>query len=468
MIIYITQKGLAHMKPELHNYDIYPKVFPCGRDIEITVKPMGCHAAFAMTEHKILIHRLDGGTPGRSYNSWNSIEIKASPSEADGCLRFTAKFETECEYFIRIYCDSRRVVQLSVYALESDLACRIPLRGDLHMHTCRSDGSQDPAIVAANYRKAGYDFLAITDHNRYYPSLEAIKKYSSVPLSFNLIPGEEVHVPLTDVHIVNFGGTYSVNGILKDSPNYTETDGDISGRSFGVTQSTALPETLTRDEYEAEIKKIADGLNLPEGVEPLSYAACLWAFDHIKRAGGLGIFAHPYWIADMWHIPEKFTKYMMKEHPFDAFEVLGGENYYQQNGYQAALYYEEWKEGRVHPIVGSTDSHNSTEHNRNGFICSTIVFAHENERCDIISSIKDKYSVAVDTISKEYRLVGEFRYQKYACFLMENWYPLHDSLCETEGKLMKEWYCGDTDTAAALEYFRPKMDAMFKKYFVTL
>ena len=43
---------------------------------------------------------------------------------------------------------------------------------------------------------------------------------------------------------------------------------------------------------------------------------------------------------------------------------------------------------------------------RNGDICSTIVFAHANERTDIIQSIKDKYSVAVDTISKEYRLVG--------------------------------------------------------------
>ena len=59
----------------------------------------------------------------------------------------------------------------------------------------------------------------------------------------------------------------------------------------------------------------------------------------------------------MYHIPEPLTRYMMKKHPFDAFEVLGGENYYEQNGFQTALYYEEYKNGRVHAIVGSTDSH---------------------------------------------------------------------------------------------------------------
>jgi len=123
----------------------------------------------------------------------------------------------------------------------------------------------------------------------------------------------------------------------------------------------------------------------------------------------------------------------------------------------------------VHPIVGSTDSHNSTEHNRNGFICSTIVFAHENERTDLIASVKDKYSVAVDTISAEYRLVGEFRFQKYACFLLDNWYPIHNQLCETEGRLMKEWYTTGSETAAKmLELVRPAMDEMFKKYFVTV
>ena len=117
--------------------------------------------------------------------------------------------------------------------------------------------------------------------------------------------------------------------------------------------------------------------------------------------------------------------------------LLGGENFFSHNGFQTALYYKMRAEGYDVPVVGSTDSHGSTEHNRNGDICSTIVFAHANERTDIIASIKDKYSVAVDTISKEYRLVGEFRYQKYASFLMENWYPVHDRLAAVDGEIMR-------------------------------
>ena len=35
------------MKRELINYDIFPKVIPVGREVSITIKPMGGHAAFA-------------------------------------------------------------------------------------------------------------------------------------------------------------------------------------------------------------------------------------------------------------------------------------------------------------------------------------------------------------------------------------------------------------------------------------
>jgi hypothetical protein len=37
-------------------------------------------------------------------------------------------------------------------------------RGNLHCHSDRSDGMRPPAEVAAAYREAGYDFLALSDH----------------------------------------------------------------------------------------------------------------------------------------------------------------------------------------------------------------------------------------------------------------------------------------------------------------
>lgn len=40
------------------------------------------------------------------------------------------------------------------------------LRGNLHTHTTQSDGEYDPDEVFDEYKKRGYDFLAITDHDR--------------------------------------------------------------------------------------------------------------------------------------------------------------------------------------------------------------------------------------------------------------------------------------------------------------
>ena len=38
-------------------------------------------------------------------------------------------------------------------------------RGNLHTHTTNSDGDSPPDVVTAWYRDAGYDFLALTDHD---------------------------------------------------------------------------------------------------------------------------------------------------------------------------------------------------------------------------------------------------------------------------------------------------------------
>jgi len=365
-----------------------------------------------------------------------------------------------------LYQGDKYLFQLNLYALEADLACRLPLRGDLHLHTCRSDGNEHPAIVCANYRKIGLDFLVITDHGRYYPSLEAGQSYKDTGMTLNILPGEEVHLPMTNVHIVNARGTFSVNGLLEISAQYKECGDDLTKRSL----NGEAPAILDNETYVQQIEELMASercADCPNNVDKRSFAVCCWALDRIRESGGLGIFAHPYWISNLFNVSVPLTNHIMQKHPFDAFEVLGGENYYEQNGLQTAMYYEECAKGRVHPIVGSTDSHNSTENNRNGAICSTIVFAHANEREDILQSVKDLYSVAVDTISSEFRLVGSFRLQKYTCYLMQHWYPIHDRLAAADGELMRQYYIGETD-ACVLAAMKEKSAAMFRKYFKTL
>ena len=76
----------------------------------------------------------------------------------------------------------RNIVALLILlvAFPSDAAW---LRGNLHTHTLESDGDSTPAEVVQWYASHGYDFLAITDHDK----ITVIASDAIV-----LIPGEEV------------------------------------------------------------------------------------------------------------------------------------------------------------------------------------------------------------------------------------------------------------------------------------
>lgn len=445
------------VKLELTNYDIFPKVFKCDTPVEVTIKPLGLHVAFS-GEYTIQVRAFNEGNSARYPERNNLKEYPVTPCE-DGCIRFTHTYKDEQEHYVDIVRDGKRVVRLSVYSLYEDLVGRYPFRGDLHMHTTRSDGNQAPAIVVANYRKNGYDFLAITDHDSYYPSLEAINAYKDVPIEYNLVTGEEIHLEGNDIHIVNFGGKYSVNALMPGDHHMDVGDGKDLRSLDGE-----CPDVISVEEYKRQVNELAETLNIPEGIEKFTYAACVWIFNHIRKADGLGIFAHPYWLQNVLHVPESLTEYIMATQPFDAFEVLGGENYFEQNGWQTIRYYEDRAKGRRYPIVGSTDSHSSV-HNRNALIASTIVFAPENTREGIVYSIKDFYSVAVDSISTELRIVGEMRFVRYATFLLREFFPLHDELCFEEGRLMKDYACGEEGAEETLRFISGRMKRQREKYF---
>ena len=449
------------MKSVLYSYDVFPKVFLANREKQITIQSLGAHTAFAPDrEYTAKVYKVDQGNP-RTYSERGGRFERACKTDADGFLRFTGVFEGEGEYFINLHADpaANPICTLSVYALDEDMAGRVPYRGDLHMHTCRSDGREAPATVAANYRGHGYDFTVISDHSRYYPSLEAIAYFDGLT-DLNIVPGEEVHLPLNDVHYVNFGGTYSINALVKPSPNDEQGD-DLSKRSLDGN----APDPMSREDFEAMIHERAKSVPRENLSERLSFAVMQWVYEHMQANGGLGIFPHPYWLCQMMHLPEEYTEFVYKEAPFDAFEVLGGENYYPHNGFQTGFYYEMKAKGFDYPVVGSTDSHGSTEHNRNALICSTIVFAKENSREGLVDAIKNKYSIAVDTISKEYRLVGDFRLMKYASFLIENYFPIHDLACSAEGYYMNRYIAGDERAAAMLKAMKGQVPEMQKKYF---
>ncbi len=461
-------------KSILWTYDIFPKVFVVNEKASITVRNIGERVIFADgKDYKVAVTWLPGGSAKDHKYSGYKKEIVAKGNK-DGGFNFDFSFPYEGEYYIAAYGiksdGSEKKIVLPVYAVESDLKGRYPFMGDLHMHTCLSDGAHTPEFVASSYRAHGYDFLAITDHNRYYPSLRAINSFKNLPTEYALIPGEEVHMPdVYDTHVsphtVNFGGEYSINALVEGIQT-GEVGTDKSTRSL----NGVCPDVMTREEFSAKMTALSKEIKVPENVDPVVAATLKWIYDEIRKANGLAIFAHPGWITgDVFHVPDAVNDWLVENELFDAFEVLGGENYFEQNGFQTIRYYEDIARGHKYPIVGSTDSHNCTVENRNGFICSTIVFSPENERTALVKSIKDFKSVAVDTISKEFRIVGEMRYVRYACFLLKNYFPLHDDLCFDEGKLLHMATCGTEDekrdAVAVLNVTKDKFRKQREKYF---
>jgi len=60
------------------------------------------------------------------------------------------------------------------------------LKGQLHLHSTNSDGSEHPHAVIVDYERRGYDFIAITDH-RTVPSARDMAAGTGIVV----IPGEE-------------------------------------------------------------------------------------------------------------------------------------------------------------------------------------------------------------------------------------------------------------------------------------
>lgn len=412
------------MKPENRYFDVSPRVVPADRPAVICIRPRFGHVAFpAGARYRITYVPTEqfaalSGWPAKSENL-------VSPE--NGALYVEQFFEGEQEHVLyveRVRGDEYEpVLDARIYSVQDDLFFRRPFKGDLHLHSNRSDGVESPAYVAGAGRRIGLDFLAVTDHHLYHPSIEAQEAYAGLPIDLCIFAGEEIHPPDNPVHMINFGGRYSINDL------------------FGS------------DEYRDGVREIVERQGpLPEGVDPYQYASCCWTFDRVRDAGGLGIFCHPYWFWGHSYTPSgAITSHLLAQQPFDAFELIGGFHLYEadSNTLQVARYHEERAHGRHIPIVGSSDSH-GCERDLFGWYY-TIAFSPSLDLPDLIQSIKEGYSVAVEALPGEIvRAYGPFRLVKYALFCLRELLPQHDELCWEEGRLMLAHAAGDPTAAGAL------------------
>ena len=415
-------------------YSVSPRIVPAGSAARISVRPLFGHVAFQEDETlQAMLVPCEGTAGQMSRGERERVEVRVR----GGALEIPCQFGGEQEYLLALERQGRPLAEFRLFALEADLFARRPYKGDFHLHTHYSDGVESPAYVAAACRKIGMDFMAITDHGQYKPSLEAMRAFAGLEIDLRIYPGEEVHPPENPVHMLNFGGSFSIN------------------------------EQFAGEEYRRGVERIAAGLaDFPAGFDRYAYASCVWCFEQIRAGGGVGVFCHPYWFArQRYDVPLALTDQLFARQPYDALELIGGYHRIEieSNTLQVARYHEERANGKRIPIVGVSDSHGCETGALFGWYY-TITFAASTDLPDLAGAIRELYSVAVEALPGETaRAYGPFRLVRYAQFLMREILPAHDALCQEEGRLMLAHAAGDTGAAAALEGLKGRAARLFER-----
>jgi len=335
----------------------------------------------------------------------------------DGTLQFEYTFSREQEYQIAFCKKGEKQVKLSVYALAEDLYHRRPLKGDLHAHTYYSDGNDGVAMTPADFREQGFDFFALTDHNRMFTSEFAIKAFENVTLGMHIMKGEEVHTPGSLLHIVAVGGKESVcDKYVRDPEGYEKAVDEIA------ETLTDVPETYRR-----------------------RTAMAKWACGEIRKAGGISIFAHPFWMPYKYNVSEEFCDILFDQDIFDALEVMGGIEAANCN-LQLALWQHQSARGHKLPVVGSSDTHDHSRSSTPFARRFTVLLAKDNTTESILEAIRQGYCVAGElplSSEEDVRFYGDLRLVKLAHFLYKNYFDKTFELCAAEGALMQRYASGD-------------------------
>ena len=427
------------MKTENRYYDIHPRVVAAHTETTITIQPRFGHVGLdPEKQYQAVIY------PAELYVAPHGDADEARTVLEKGSMAVTYPFVEEQEYVLEILDISGDepavALRTLLYCVAEDLYGTRPYKGDLHIHSCRSDGKESPAYVGAACRRVGFDFMALTDHGQYAPSLEVEEAFANTDHDLLICRGEEVHPPGNPVHMINFGGDFSVNELIAS---------DEDAYSSAVAQAAGKLADVEGDEVRMQV------------------ASCNWVFDQIRSGEGLGIFCHPYWHVRHGYTPAgPVTDAIFARQPYDAYEVIGGygRDAVDSNTLQIARYHEERIKGREIPIVGVSDAHGCENADLFGWYY-TIVFAPELTRDAIITSIKELRSVAVEAIPGEaIRAYGPLRLVKYALFLINEVLPAHDELCVEEGRLMIEHVAGDEAAAGELASKSGRCERLFGKY----
>ena len=448
---------IPNLDPSLCDYELFPRVARLGQETRFTLRGLGRDAALTPGNRYLL--RVIGQEENNSallcnFSDWRQYDGIEATADETGALSFAYTFRREQIHTLRLAeqdedGDWQQLADLRVFGAKDDLYDRTPMRGNTHCHACPSvDGHEDPFLAAAMYRKAGFDYLAITDHHLIDGSRLAIEAAARIPNGLTLFYGEEVHVPNAYIHAVNVGAVFP-GGIGLD-------------RWFHENEAQCREEVAT-------LAAKASG-TLPEGVEPMDYAWRQWIADKIHAQGGVAILAHPFWEWDAHNTRDDVFRYFAKEKIYDGAEVLHGqEPGCRDANLQSAFWNDLRAEGIFIAPLGVDDAHR--RNHRWDYECCfnrtySIAMMREPTLAGFAEALHSGYTAAVETYEDApEHVVATYRMTKYAVFLLEQYFPFHDELCFEEGRLMRDAYLGDGDALALLERLSGRVDNYTDRFF---
>lgn len=385
------------------------------------------------------LYRVSGFAKRNSGPCWER-ELRA---DSEGQLRWVETFPASDEYMLDLYAAGaqRPVTTGHIFALPPDLAYRRPLRCDFHIHTYYSDGHQSPTEMAIRGRELGLDLLAITDHDCYPPSQEAIAGAKRLGLNLICLPGEEVSFETWDM--------------------------------LSIAADVGIKELFETAEAQAEIAHLAEelaGRKLAGGLRAEEYAPVRWVVQAIHRHGGQAFLCHPYWVLSSrrYHLDMRLYDQLVADAEFDGVELLG-EVRYEDNLLSIAHYQGLVASGQRIPIIGCSDTHDREHY----YGCYwTIVFAKEPTAKGALAAIADGYSVACSTVGptgkqEGLRIYGPLDLVEYALFLEREFFPLHDALCREEAQSAYATYRGEKSPPTKDADWSGKMARLYSHSFPT-
>ncbi|MBC8462065.1 MAG: CehA/McbA family metallohydrolase [Deltaproteobacteria bacterium] len=410
------------------NFEVYPKIISVGSEVEISIRGLNAEPELQPNQ-TYRIHAFS------KVNLWEETRMEVKADE-DGFLRIPLSFHTRGEYLIDV-CEEvadKPFTTAHIFATSPDLVHRKAYRGDLHIHTHYSDGRQSPIFMAVKAKELGLDFIAITDHHKYQPSVEAIEEAEKINLNLSLFTGEEVTVKERGGHILTLCTSDWVSNQKSDSELY---DREYRNILLNELKDKTLVEGLTKEKY----------------------AHAVWTVNKIREFGGYAVLAHPYWVSGrQFNLNLPIYDQLLEDGLYDAVELLG-DVLPEDNILSVVKYYEEIARGRKIPIMGNSDTHRA-DHTYGHYW--TLVFAEKLDQESIFNAIFDLKSVACEHHpGGTLRIYGPFDLVEYAYFLHREFFPLHDKICEREGQLHMRVLEGEEPNRGELENLKMELDMLY-------